>query len=402
MFNRPAGLRVLIWFIVTNYFNTMLKHNFRRVFGLALAIFMAGSLAVSCYDDSDLRASIDDLKSQLSQLQTLVSTLQNDDAVTGVTKHSDGSYTITFKRGGDVTIKNGENGTNGKDGKDGKDGSIISVTKDDVNHTYVFSFSDGTTLVLPQYSEVRVLTFEDADYKGPEETTAYWSSKIDDPQYGGELLYSPTGYVWLDKNHSFLSGNVQVYDPENYLYGFSSGGIAISNYGNGMFAGASYDRQLEVYNSQLDGAGRAGCGHNGSDNFAVLYDPGEWGEAPCVGFLDNVPRVIESVYVTNICYVLNSLINGDQLAAPMADDGFFFVEAIGTNLGEITGIVRFYLANTRLNVITQWTKWDLSGLGEVTQVDFRIGGSKDMDGEYGFNMPRYVAFDDFAVRVYPD
>ena len=66
--------------------------NFRRVFGLALAIFVAGSLAVGCYDDSELRASIDNLKSQLEQLRNLVSTLQNDDSVTGVTQNPDGSY----------------------------------------------------------------------------------------------------------------------------------------------------------------------------------------------------------------------------------------------------------------------------------------------------------------------
>ncbi len=124
--------------------------------------------------------------------------------------------------------------------------------------------------------------------------------------------------------------------------------------------------------------------------------------APCIGFLDNVPRVIESVFVTNTSYVLNSLVNGDQYTTPMADDGYFFVEAIGTNMGEITGIVRFYLANTRFNFVTNWTKWDLSALGEVTQVDFRLGGSKDLYGVYGFNVPRYVAIDDIAVRVYPD
>ena len=106
----------------------MRKNYFRRVFGLALAILMAGSLAVSCYDDSELRASIDDLKTQLSQLQTLVSTLQNDDAVTGVTQNADGSYTINFKKSGAVTIRNGKDGKDGKDGDPGKDGNAPQDT----------------------------------------------------------------------------------------------------------------------------------------------------------------------------------------------------------------------------------------------------------------------------------
>ena len=76
----------------------MFKMNFRRVCGLLLVLFVAGSLATGCYDDSELRASIDGLKSQLDQLKTLVSTLQNDDAVTSVTQNPDGSFTITFKK----------------------------------------------------------------------------------------------------------------------------------------------------------------------------------------------------------------------------------------------------------------------------------------------------------------
>ena len=159
--------------------------NFRRVFGLALAIFVAGSLAVGCYDDSELRASIDNLKSQLEQLRNLVSTLQNDDSVTGVTQNPDGSYTINFKKSGAVTIKNGKDGKDGNDGNDGNDGSIISVEKG--SDTYTFIFSDGTTLILPRYSEVRVLTFEDSDYVGPIKMANYWSSKIDEPQYGHPL-----------------------------------------------------------------------------------------------------------------------------------------------------------------------------------------------------------------------
>ncbi|MBO4536280.1 MAG: hypothetical protein J5702_03635, partial [Bacteroidales bacterium] len=254
----------------------MLKMNFRRVFGLALAFFVAGSLAVGCYDDSELRASIDNLKTQLEQLRSLVSTLQNDDAVTGVTQNADGSYTITFKKSGAVTIKNGKdgaNGENGENGQNGKDGSIIDVTKDNVNHTYVFTFSDGTTLILPQYSELRVLTFEDADYRGPIKTGTYFSSKVDDPQYGGPQLYGEQQYCWEDIYNTFLCGTVQPYDPKTWSGGFSGGGMAISHYGNSTLEGADYTRQLEVLNTDYgDYSFVGGCGYNGSDNFVVAYD----------------------------------------------------------------------------------------------------------------------------------
>ena len=168
----------------------MFKMNFRGILGCLLAVLVAGMVTTGCYDDSELRSSINDLKTQLQQLQTLVNTLQNDDAVTGVTPNPDGSYTINFKKSGSMTIRNGkdgENGKNGENGKDGKDGSIVSVAKG--AETYTFIFADGTTVILPRYSEVRTLTFEDADYCGPENTTNYWSARIDEPQYGGPILY---------------------------------------------------------------------------------------------------------------------------------------------------------------------------------------------------------------------
>ena len=381
----------------------MRKNNFRRVFGLALAILMAGSLAVSCYDDSELRASIDDLKTQLSQLQTLVSTLQNDDAVTGVTQNADGSYTINFKKSGAVTIRNGKDGKDGDPGKDGKDGTILEVVKG--GETYTFIFSDGTTITLPRYCETRVLTFEDIDYKGPEDNARYWSSKIDDPQIYGEILYG-TGCLWNDENNTFLYGSVLPYDPETWSGGLSGGGIAISNYGNGMLTGADYTRQLEVFDSELDGAGRQNCGNRGSNNFAIVYDGGLFGSNPAaLTMSDGVARVIESAYVNNTCYALNSLLNGDDYAAPMANNGFFKIRATGYNGGLEMSHLDFYLAQN-ISFVTSWTRWDLSGLGYVDKVVFSLIGSDELYSDYGFgpmlNTPTYFAIDDVAVRYYPD
>ena len=388
----------------------MLKLNLRKVCGLFLVLFVAGTLATGCYDDSELRASIDNLKTQLEQLRSLVSTLQNDDAVTGVTQNADGSYTITFKKSGAVTIKNGKdgaNGENGEDGKDGKDGSIIDVTKDNVNHTYVFTFSDGSTLVLPQYSELRVLTFEDADYRGPIKTATYFSSKVDDPQYGGPQLYGTQQYYWEDIDNTFLCGTVEAYDPNTWSGGLSGGGMAISHYGAWTIEGADYSRQLEVLNSDYgESWWVGGCGYNGSDNFVVAYDPfasvfGGTQNAEVLMY-DDIPRLIESVYVNNTCYVLNSLINGDAYTPAMADNGFLKVTALGFCKDKLVSSLDFDLARTRYHFVNTWTKWDLSGLGEVSRVVFLLSGSNDLTGEYGLNVPAYVAFDNFAVRVYPE
>ena len=232
----------------------MRKLSLRRVLGLALAIVMAGSLAVSC---------IFEYETQFDQLEELVKELPEGDAVISVTPTDDGGYVINFKESGEVNIRKGAPGN-----------SIIKVEKDP--DAFIFYVANGWHMRLPRYYETCVLTFEDKDYKGPANTVTYWSSKIDEPQYGGPILYGD-GCVWADENNTNLVGSVLPYDAATWSGGFSGGGIAISNYGNGMLAGADYTRQLEVYNPALDGAGRKGCGNNGSDNFAILYDAGFWG-----------------------------------------------------------------------------------------------------------------------------
>ena len=373
----------------------MFKKNFRGICGCLLVLFVAGLMTTSCYDDSELRNAINDLKSQLSQLQTLVGTLQNDDAVTGVTQNSDGSYTINFKKSGAVTI---HNGADGKPGKDGNDGSIVNVVKGD--DTYTFIFSDGTTVILPRYSEVRVLTFEDADYKGAAETTSYWTNLIDDPEYGGPLLYSAEGYSWYDENNTFIASSVLPQNFETFTYGYSSGGIAISNYGNALIAGANYLRQLEVVAPNVDGFTRTGAGNEGSDNFAVAFDAGPYNPVT-LAMKDGVARVFESVCVNNICYTLNTLRNGDDYCAPMAENGFFKVTATGYVGDTAVGTTDFFLAKN-ISFVTEWTKWDLSSLGAVEKVVFSISASAELYGDWGLNAPAYFAIDDVAVRYYPD
>ena len=47
-------------------------------------------------------------------------------------------------------------------------------------------------------------------------------------------------------------------------------------------------------------------------------------------------------------------------------------------------------------IITEWAKWDLSGLGKVVSIEFNITGSSD--NGYGYSQPAYFAYDDVAVR----
>ena len=59
------------------------------------------------------------------------------------------------------------------------------------------------------------------------------------------------------------------------------------------------------------------------------------------------------------------------------------------------GESEFYLCNGPENIVTEWTKWDLSSLGKVAKISFNMAGSSD--NGYGFSQPAYFAYDDVAV-----
>lgn len=75
------------------------------------------------------------MNTNISSLQTIVTALQDNDYVTGVTPITkDGKtigYTITFTKSGAITIYHGEDGKDGQNGTDGKDGTtpVIGVKK---------------------------------------------------------------------------------------------------------------------------------------------------------------------------------------------------------------------------------------------------------------------------------
>ena len=260
--------------------------------------------------------------------------------------------------------------------------------------------------------ELRVLTFEDADYKGGTNFAggSNWTSLIDNPQYGGSMLY-PGGsgttdeskaYTWYDAGNTELK-HMLPKSWDNYCYW--GGGHAVSNYVSSDFeAHGTYNDQLTVYSKNAStGIDTTGGGHNGSNNFAVHFgykDNSGYTDSqilPSFAFGDGSEHVIDHMYVNNICYALNCYLNGNGLTAKIGDDDWVKLTATGYDAkGTKTGDASIYLCNGPKNIITDWTKFDLSGLGKVQKVEFNITGSSD--NGYGFSQPAYFAYDDVAVR----
>ena len=279
------------------------------------------------------------------------------------------------------------------------------------------TFSATNALVMPEVIvknstqpedtyELRILTFEDEDAQfseyqldyGDYPTITTWSDLIDDPQYGGPLLYGEYGWGMDEPYKWYDEGNTELAHEFAYGYGtycFWSGGHAISNYHSWDYINnGGYEQQLTVH-----GAG----GHSGS-NFAVHFgymDGSSYNKTemlPNIYFMDGQARVVDHMWVNISTYTLNCLFNGNDLTEPVAENGWVRLVATGWDENDnMTGSTIFtFCEGGTNNVITDWTKWDLSVLGEVVSIQFNVCG--DNDNNYGFSQPAYLTYDDVAVR----
>ncbi len=371
----------------------------KRFFAFLVVALMSVTLT-GCEIDK-LWNEIDNLKEQvqanseeIETLSSLIEALNKGKVITG-TEQTENGYKLMFSDGSSLEIKNGTNGANGADG----DSFFVSIEETDT--TVIITLADGRVITIPKV-EIRTLTFEDADVKfasyaisGCGAAIEKWSDLIDDPQYGGPLLYndySYTGYEWRDAGNTELaSGNI---DGGAYW----NGGHAISNYYMADQTAASYETQLAVSTGTAEGAG-----HNGSKNFCVqngYVDNKSWKSVvPYFYFADNVERVVDHMCVTNTSYVYNSLVNGDGFSTPAGDNTWYKIVATGYDLeGNVTATTELMLCDGKDKIVNEWTKFDLSCLGKVVRIEFNIAGSDDLKGDYGLNCPAYFAYDDVAVR----
>lgn len=303
-----------------------------------------------------------------------------------------------------------------------EDGSMASYTHStktlEAGRTYRLTHQImGADVKKPQQYELRVLTFEDEDAKfepydctfsiwGNDETkfVEKWSDYIPtDTRYGN----GHGSYEWYDENNTELAFVKPTIDS---WWGIS-GHAGISNYvGNDIKAEG--DEPSNLFMRDLEAFNVSG-GANGSQNFCTHYgylDPEEYasiyspeGVLPGIQFSDGQARVIDHMYVTNTTYAYAVLISGEKDFGgdyEYTDETTFKIVAYGYDSFEDTEptSTEFYLLNTGKRMITDWTKWDLSVLGEVVRVEFNLIASADGYGDYGNVIPAYFAYDDVAVR----
>jgi len=229
------------------------------------------------------------------------------------------------------------------------------------------SDDDDFDVVTETEDNTMTLTFEESQ----------WDALIDDPQYGGTLLYGENAkdYAWTDETTQLHGGMTNKWGG---AYGFSEGGIAISNYiDENIDSLRSYDIQLAVPVS------------NGSKNFAVFFDEAD------LTFADSVAREIQSFDVIGTTYMLSVAKNGNFAAKALNENGDYLNLVVTGYNGETeTGTTKVALV-LEGGLLSKWYTHPLTSLGKVTKLHFAIEGS-DV-GEWGLNTPAYFAFDNVVV-----
>lgn len=307
------------------------------------------------------------------------------------------------------------------------DGSTYSETKSPSKNLEtgatmrVSTTIEKSKLVKEPSYELRVLTFEDGtegfepyeceffyamNYTEEYKTIEKWSDYIPrDGQYGN----GHGAYEWYDEGNTELA----FVKPEIESWWGISGHAGISDYvGTDEDIEQYHDNDNMLFMIDLQAYNVTG-GANGSKNFCSQYgylDPEEYatqyspsGVLPGIQFMDEEPRVIDHMYVTNTTYAYGIIIRGEcdfGGSYEYTDESTFKIIAYGYDSFEDTEptTTEFYLLNTGKRIVTDWTKWDLSVLGKVVRVEFNLVACYEGYGSYGLVIPAYFAYDDVAVR----
>ncbi len=203
-----------------------------------------------------------------------------------------------------------------------------------------------------------------------------WTALVDNPQYNGPLLYGEgkDTYDWSDHITGLQGGLTRAWGG---TYGYSEGGIAVSNYVcDSLEKHSNYNYQLEVPVS------------NGSQNFAVVYCDAT------LHFAKGVKRMIRSMDVCPTTYLLGVETYGDGYAKALTEAGDNMVLTITADNGAKMD-VDFARDG---NILKTWKRIDLSSLGKVNSLTFTMDGSDKSN--WGVKHPKYFAFDN--VRVVMD
>ena len=200
-------------------------------------------------------------------------------------------------------------------------------------------------------------------------------------------------------------GSNGIWQPPYGSNEMSSGGwLFTNNTQNGYWGGFTASNRTDLNQSGLDAqyTAAAGCGYDGSTQYAVAYTMGVQTD---VYAADGQSHTVTGCYVTNDLWTYQDILQGGYGEPPYGgttgnDPDWFKVTATGKNAsGQVVGTLDFYLADYRFSnnaedyVLNTWEWFDLSPLGNVATISFSLSSSRGS----GYNMitPAYFCMDNF-------
>ncbi|MDD6552387.1 MAG: DUF4465 domain-containing protein [Prevotellaceae bacterium] len=164
------------------------------------------------------------------------------------------------------------------------------------------------------------------------------------------------------------------------------------SYWSGFCVTGKHDTSFKDYHDQYNSC--LGHGYDGSNNYAVVYPQGEK-----IAVKDG-KTTISGFYVAANAYLQNAILVGDGMTTGAFSTGDWYrVDVIGYDDDTPTDTVSYYLADYRSETeanhyyVKDWTWLDLSKLGEVSAISFRLSSSRN--NSYGMTTPGYFLMDNF-------
>ena len=207
-------------------------------------------------------------------------------------------------------------------------------------------------------------------------------------------------------------GTSAFWDGSDGTGNFKSDGMTFINEFNssyGSWDGFVYSQKADIVTADYTNQFSVFDGSNGLNKFALYYPP--FGGDAFASFATDSVYQVTSVSVCNSSYTALTLKNGDSYGFTKKfggttgnDPDWYKMTVIGYNAaGDSVNSVNFFLADYRFDdnskdyIISKWTSVDLSSLGKIHKMAFRLSSSDT--GMYGMNTPAYVCLDNLKYEV---
>lgn len=125
----------------------------------------------------------------------------------------------------------------------------------------------------------------------------------------------------------------------------------------------------------------------------------------CVIYRTEAPELFTptEISVCNSCITYYTMLNGSLYSRKFEEGDYLKLTAHGVHADDTEATADFMLANCQGDAawwfVTDWTVFDLTGLGEVKAVYFTLESSDT--GEWGMNTPAYFCVDRLKADIKP-